>query len=523
MSTQEIRDDEELSLEVSSEPAFVCDCDKWVRSACSGLPFYREKQGKRYCVLHYPGKDKSEEFRIAMQQKLDSADFNFQGVWFPDDLDFIGFEFSQQADFSRATFTETADFSVANFSAEANFSDATFTKSAYFGDATFTKTAKFSEATFIKEAYFNVVTFIKEADFSGATFTERIGFIEATFKDLANFIGVTFIEIAYFNEATFTKSAYFSDTAFTKAANFSRAIFNKEVEFIHTTFTKSAFFTEANFTDLANFSGVTFTEEANFIEVIFAKSVNFTDTIFKDYLSFAGNNERNVFSDGSSLDLQFAKIEKPDRVSFHTLKLRPHWFINVDAREFEFTNVEWMPDGFEIKKELEAMERKRIQSPHRMLSIACRQLALNAEESHRYEEASKFRYMSMDARRREPGRRPAFLSLHWWYWLASGYGERIGRAFLMLGAVWLLFALLYTQVGFTRSLPKIEGAETVDLIGEPLRLGRSFTYSLGVTSLQKPDPRPLTDTAHALVTLETILGPVQAALLALAIRRKFMR
>ncbi len=59
--------------------------------------------------------------------------------------------------------------------------------------------------------------------------------------------------------------------------------------------------------------------------------------------------------------------------------------------------------------------------------------------------------------------------------------------------------------------------------GEPLRLGRSFTYSLGVMSLQKPDPKPLTDTAHALVTLETILGPAQAALLALAIRRKFMR
>ena len=37
------------------------------------------------------------------------------------------------------------------------------------------------------------------------------------------------------------------------------------------------------------------------------------------------------------------------------------------------------------------------------------------------------------------------------------------------------------------------------------------------------DPKPLTGTAQTLVLLETILGPVQAALLALAIRRKFMR
>jgi hypothetical protein len=33
----------------------------------------------------------------------------------------------------------------------------------------------------------------------------------------------------------------------------------------------------------------------------------------------------------------------------------------------------------------------------------------------------------------------------------------------------------------------------------------------------------ITVTAQTLVTLETILGPVQAALLVLAIRRKFMR
>ncbi|MEW6209099.1 MAG: pentapeptide repeat-containing protein [Acidobacteriota bacterium] len=381
MSTKEkIRDDEEVSLEISSEPAFVCDCGEWARLACSGLPFYKAMEGKRYCVLHYPGKDKSKEFKVALRRKLDAKDFDFRGVWFPDEVGFSGFEFSKAADFRVATFTEAADF----------------------------------------------------------------GF------------------------ATFTEAAHFRRATFTEAAHFRRAI-------------------------------------------------------FKDYLSFAGDNEGNVFGDSSSLDLQFAKIEKPDRVSFHTVKLRPHWFINIDAREFEFTNVEWMPDGFDIKKELAAIRSKNIQSPHRMLSIACRHLAVNAEEGHRYEEASKFRYMSMDTRRREPGRRLPFLSLHWWYWLASGYGERIRRAFLMLGAVWLLFALLYTQVGFTRPLPKIEGAEAVDLIGEPLRLGRAFTYSLGVMSLQKPDPKPLTDAAHALVTLETILGPVQAALLALAIRRKFMR
>jgi hypothetical protein len=62
-----------------------------------------------------------------------------------------------------------------------------------------------------------------------------------------------------------------------------------------------------------------------------------------------------------------------------------------------------------------------------------------------------------------------------------------------------------------------------DNIGHPIEWRRAFIYSLAVMSLQKPEPKPLTGTAQTLVLLETILGPVQAALLALAIRRKFMR
>ncbi len=42
-------------------------------------------------------------------------------------------------------------------------------------------------------------------------------------------------------------------------------------------------------------------------------------------------------------------------------------------------------------------------------------------------------------------------------------------------------------------------------------------------TLQKPEPQPETVEAKTLVAVETVLGPLQAALLALAIRRKFMR
>ncbi|MEN3332372.1 MAG: hypothetical protein V7641_1737 [Blastocatellia bacterium] len=112
----------------------------------------------------------------------------------------------------------------------------------------------------------------------------------------------------------------------------------------------------------------------------------------------------------------------------------------------------------------------------------------------------------------------------------SGYGERMLRAFVWLLAVWIVFVLLYMRAGFIKPEDKsvtstanpITAMEP-DTIGQPLPLKRAFTYSLGVMSLQKPEPKPLTNWAHTLVTLETILGPLQAALLALAIRRKFMR
>ena len=165
---------------------------------------------------------------------------------------------------------------------------------------------------------------------------------------------------------------------------------------------------------------------------------------------------------------------------------------------------------------------------HHLLAIACRNLAVNSEENHRYEEASKFRYMAMEARRLESWRGFAPWRLSWWYWLASGYGERVWQAFFVLLGILLLSALLYTRVGFARWEPKVASESDAvvakrDEVGAPLKSSRALPYSAGVMTFQKPEPRPATTAAQTVVLLETILGPVQAALLALAIRRKFMR
>lgn len=248
--------------------------------------------------------------------------------------------------------------------------------------------------------------------------------------------------------------------------------------------------------------------------------------MFGDHVLFAKGDRATVFSNTSSLDLQFARIEKPEHFSFHTLTARPSWFVNVDARNFEFINVDWIRRS--IQDEIESLKSSGLSSPYRIFAIACRNLAVNAEEYHRYEEASGFRYMAMDARRLEHFRGFAVWRLSWWYWLASGYGERVLRAAVVLLGILLLSAVLYTQVGFARWEPRITSepeAATAkrDETGAPLKLARVLTYSAAVMTFQRPEPRPATTTAQIIVLLETILGPVQAALLALAIRRKFMR
>lgn len=464
--------------------AFVCDCDSAVRSACDGLPFYKKREGKRYCVLHYPGKDKSAAFDEALERKLEAADYDFKGVWFPDEVDFF-----------QRTFAKPANFRLATFSARVNFDSAIFRASALFHSTEFGADANFDSVWFDEGAQFDAATFGAKANFDSSKFGAGAGFVSATFGAEASF-----------DNTAFGARVSFASAAFGAGANFHYAEFHAEAFFYSVMFGARASFDRATFRAKADFSYAT----------------------FKDYVMFAGTERVPAFSRESSLNLQFARSDRPDRVSFHTLGLRPHWFVNVDARKFEFINVGWGSGHIRTKREIDDLEQGIVSSPHRLLSIACRNLAVNAEENHRYTEASRLRFMAMDARRLERWRGFAFWSLGWWYWLASGYGESIRRAFVVLAGVWLLAAALYTQVGFVRWEPRVSSEQEAweakrDEAGQPLRWQRALTYSLGVMTLQRPEPRPATDAAQAVVMLETILGPVQAALLALAIRRKFMR
>jgi len=309
----------------------------------------------------------------------------------------------------------------------------------------------------------------------------------------------------------------------------------------------------------------------------FNGKTDFSHSVFKGIASFSSEHGIGGFGANASCDFRHVRFESPLEVSFHGLTLRPHWFLILDPRKFEFTDVKWVGRlslrfiDIEIEELIKREERERKEGAdrraerrrnlelfgdrealtdlgeeeaeaarieasdvnekepryYRLLSIACQRLAVNAEENHRYDQASDFRFWSMELQRKEgwKARGRIIGVLHTLYRYLSGYGEKIGIALGWLVGTWLLFAVLYTQVGFMKpqSPSPVAAVSTIDEVGTPQRFTKSLAYSLGVIILQRPDPRPLTTTAWFLVHAETILGPIQAALLILAVRRRFMR
>lgn len=79
---------------------FTCAVNEYYRSACKGLDFYGEHEGKRYCVLHFPSEEKREDFEQVKKSKLAQKDYNFRGAVFPDGTsNFERYEFDADADF----------------------------------------------------------------------------------------------------------------------------------------------------------------------------------------------------------------------------------------------------------------------------------------------------------------------------------------------------------------------------------------------------------------------------------------
>ncbi len=477
-----------------------------IPSPCKDLPYYGKHEGKSYCILHIPIEDKLDDFSNAIMKKFQSDDYNYRGIWVPNNFYF-----------NRQRFKTKADFTYAFFKGDANF----------------------GLCVFEQEVSFDEVVFDSDTNFSCVIFGNQTSFINSVFNKLVDFSSSQFGKSDMVSNVDFYKSVFAGNTDFTGAS------FDCEVTFL-----------SSKFYEIANFERSTFRSNVEFQDALFKDSVRFSGGYLEE-LCYNGANEINkVFGSESSLDLQFSVFEKPERVSFHTSILKPHWFVNVDPRKFEFTDIEWKNVNKSYKSvnaEIEDLTSKRFQSlisPYKLLSIACKRLASNSEDNNNYEDGSNFRQLAFETERleriesRKTWRKSlievifnefassnVFLAIwrsiphlakslktvpfdfiHFSYRWLSGYGENWFRAFCWLIFIWLFFAIFYTTFGTFGT----EGKDTISC-------WKSFGYSLQVMALQKPEPRPFDALTYFFYGIETIFAPVQAALLALAIRRKFMR
>jgi hypothetical protein len=257
---------------------------------------------------------------------------------------------------------------------------------------------------------------------------------------------------------------------------------------------------------------------------------------------------------------------KTGAVQVHQLAIKSRLVYQCYVRKVDFTNVTWhgLPNGPKGALDAEIGSLKshfrrfnRIGSPYVLLSQACQRLSANAEENGEYPLANEFHYWSMDALRKERWFHLTWLRQKWprvrrrhglastlrwaWrvhrkrrlrgtarhfgpiaalYWALSGYGERAGRAFWALVAIWAVFTTLYTLVASSQ-FETLSGSIFSQVLGY---VWQAAVYSLLALARLNPEPKPeQPGLFQFLVGFEGILGPLQIALLFLAIRRKVMR
>ena len=261
--------------------------------------------------------------------------------------------------------------------------------------------------------------------------------------------------------------------------------------------------------------------ETSFLGATFAKEVDFSEATFSEKVTFLGTQGNPVFGPEAWAKFDRSRIEKPEQFTFNTVLLHPGWFINADVRKVDFTDVKWygMPGGPQgtIEAEVKALEEREVESPYTLLSQACRRLSANAEENREYPLANEFYYWSMNALRKEGWR--SLGAIGTLYWALSGYGVRARRALGVLLTIAVVFAGLYMLLG-PNALQVSSASNPVQVMKHA---GQAVVYSLSTMARLNPEPKPNPGLFQFLVTIEGILGPIQIALLALAIRRKVMR
>jgi hypothetical protein len=228
-------------------------------------------------------------------------------------------------------------------------------------------------------------------------------------------------------------------------------------------------------------------------------------------------------------------IDKPRLFTISRSDLSRSGFKETNVAEINFIDNIWKKEGQKYIKILDhcfaekSESPKIIKGPYGEVSLnqcleTYRQLKVNFEKKGDYIDGGEFHYCEMEICRLLNRR----LSLYSIYKFLSGYGERPGRAIIVFLIVLFSLSCLHLLIGFdvgdsrvnydiipirsTESVYINDIMDSVRLTFANLTLRNLGSIGLSVNILNTP-----------LWIFETIFGPLQIGLIALAIRRKVRR
>jgi hypothetical protein len=192
-------------------------------------------------------------------------------------------------------------------------------------------------------------------------------------------------------------------------------------------------------------------------------------------------------------------------------------------RDIDLSGITWPENGRSIWKRKAIYEFDG--ATPEALENAYRQIRQSYEDRKNYPEAGDFYYGEMDQKRKRSLRRKYLPSLITIYWLCSGYGQRPVRA----GVVLILLLVGFTGILLFDGMVNVIDSTPFVLDSTILHnLGKFSTamwaYSLRLVTFGNPlYIKPQFQSGELISTIARILIPVQAALVVLAINRKFKR
>jgi len=367
-------------------------------------------------------------------------------------------------------------------------------------------------------------------------FSAGINFSETSFGGVVSFRDATFSKGAHFNRAVFGEGSNFTNAAFVEGAFFVSATFGLGARFIGTTFRERCIFTGATFGDFPSFEYATFRDDATFERATLGQDACFAGATFEGTTTFRGlgprrgeEEERGMVFSGK-VDFRRVTFKVPAEVTFNRVDLRQVRFLDASLDKVQFANVDdlWPLHPTENRKcvyDEIAPELKGVKKDHALLARLYRQLKKNYEEQRAYPEAGDFHYGEMEMTLKQQ-RKEWSEESKWWpkckkgfawfltrsYKFLSGYGEKAERAIVISLAILLACMLFYF-------LGDIYGNKPMDPWSA---FWDSLISSMGYMTFRLSQP-PSAWWAMPVMAVQALFGPIQLALVALALRRRFRR